>query len=272
MEFQLFFFGKDDCKEVGILIPRIWNFVASNLQQDTALNLSSILCVSCSDVLGLKSISMTSSAKRLILCSVPAIKRPVMSGWDLILFASGSMRSVKIIGDGGHPCLVPFIIGIGLEVIPEVSMVAEGVEYRDRIALCNHPPMPNMSSTVLRYPQWTLSNAFFVSKERSREGAREDPAWEIRLMRHLAPSGAWRPGTKSTWSGWIRCGKICCNLSAKSMAKIFISVLRRDMSLVGYGNHQNHSSQHFGRESTRGGSKIEDGLQMRGAVSLAMHL
>lgn len=72
--------------------------------------------------------SMTSSAKRLILCSVPAMVRPVILGWDLILSANGSIRSANIIGESGQPCLDPFVIFINLEVIPELRTVAEGVE------------------------------------------------------------------------------------------------------------------------------------------------
>lgn len=72
--------------------------------------------------------SMTSSAKRLILCSSPATEIPVMLGWDLMLSANGSIRCVKMIGDRGHPCFVPFVICIGLEVMPELRTMANGVE------------------------------------------------------------------------------------------------------------------------------------------------
>lgn len=42
-------------------------------------------------------------------------------------------------GDRGHPCLVPFVMGNGLENIPSVYTNAEGEEYKAIMAFCNRP-------------------------------------------------------------------------------------------------------------------------------------
>lgn len=43
--------------------------------------------------------------------------------------AKGSMRRVKIIGQRGHPCLVPLVIWMVLDIIPEVRTTIEREEY-----------------------------------------------------------------------------------------------------------------------------------------------
>lgn len=50
----------------------------------------------------LVSTSMTSSAKRLILCEILPI-RPVIRGFERMCSASGSINMLKISGDNGHP-------------------------------------------------------------------------------------------------------------------------------------------------------------------------
>lgn len=85
------------------------------------------------DWMGLVIIKITSSANKLILWSVPLWGITVISGSDLILDAKGSISRAKISGERGHPCCVPLVILKGVERVPPVSTIADGLEYKDRI-------------------------------------------------------------------------------------------------------------------------------------------
>lgn len=94
---------------------------------------------------------------------------PDIRGCALIASASSSITREKISGESGHLCLVPLVMLKGVEVMPEVCTLTEGEEYSSKIALAKVPCKPNFCSTSLRYSQCTLSNAFSVSRERSKE-------------------------------------------------------------------------------------------------------
>lgn len=65
-------------------------------------------------------IIITSSANRLLLCSLDPIQKPNRLALDLMCSAKGSIKRLKMSGDRGHPCLVPFDIWNGLESISDV--------------------------------------------------------------------------------------------------------------------------------------------------------
>lgn len=128
---------------------------------------------------------MTSSAKRLILCSFPSIWNPEI-GLDVLMgSARGSMARSKIIGDRGQPCLLPLVIWNVDEIISATYTLAEGVVYRAMMAEIILSENPNLVKTACRYPQWTLSNAFSASRERSREGVPGLLAKWVILIRRL---------------------------------------------------------------------------------------
>lgn len=65
-------------------------------------------------------ITITSSANRLILCSIDPILKPVIDRFVLICSARGSIMRLKISGESGHPCRVPLVILNGLDSISEL--------------------------------------------------------------------------------------------------------------------------------------------------------
>lgn len=75
-----------------------------------------------------------SSANRLILWVDLAMVKPFISGQVRIYMARGSISRLKIKGDRGQPCLVPFVMLNGLDSAPDVNTRAEVLEYRARIA------------------------------------------------------------------------------------------------------------------------------------------
>lgn len=86
-----------------------------------------------------------------------------MFGSDLIFSASGSIIKAKNSGDRGQLCLIPLMIWNVLENIPIVNTYAEGEEYNANIAFCIGSDSPNFSTTLLRYPQCTLSKVLSAS-------------------------------------------------------------------------------------------------------------
>lgn len=85
---------------------------------------------------GLVTMRITSSAKRLTLCSTPLQGIPEIHGSDLILAAMGSISRANIIGKGAtFGTLVPLEILKGVDRIPPVNILADELEYRDRIAV-----------------------------------------------------------------------------------------------------------------------------------------
>lgn len=54
---------------------------------------------------------------------------PVICGDVLIASTNGSIIKLKMDGDKGQPCLVPFEIRKGWESMLEVNTIAEDVEY-----------------------------------------------------------------------------------------------------------------------------------------------
>lgn len=55
---------------------------------------------------------------------------------------------LKMVGDRGHPCLVPFVIENGLESSPEVNIWDDEVEHSTDIAFRVDPLNQNFSSTI----------------------------------------------------------------------------------------------------------------------------
>ena len=76
------------------------------------------------------------------------------------------MKMVKMDGERGHPCLVPWCsVNLG-EVIPFVAIVAFGEVYSVLIQWMSDSPKPNFLSVVNKKDQFTLSNAFSASSDR----------------------------------------------------------------------------------------------------------
>lgn len=73
-------------------------------------------------------ISMTSSAKRLILWSIPLLVILKMQSSLLIFAANGFISSAKIRRDKEHPSRVPLVISNGLNIVPSVRTRADGLE------------------------------------------------------------------------------------------------------------------------------------------------
>lgn len=93
-------------------------------------------------------IKITSSANRLILCSIPAKEIPEIMLLALIRSASGPIIRLHISGDSGQPCLVPFDIRKGTDRVSPENTRADGLEYRTVIALCICPVKPNLVRTA----------------------------------------------------------------------------------------------------------------------------
>lgn len=72
---------------------------------------------------------MTSSSYKPILCSVSPIVISKTEGAERIVCVSGSISIVKISGESGHPCLVPFVIIKRSDTIPKVQTHTLGEEY-----------------------------------------------------------------------------------------------------------------------------------------------
>lgn len=75
-------------------------------------------CAEAREESGLVNRRITSSANRLILCSFDSIVKPIISFWDLILSARGSISV--------HPSLVPLVILNDLNSIEEQYTWAKG--------------------------------------------------------------------------------------------------------------------------------------------------
>lgn len=79
-----------------------------------------------SEDVGLVNVTIISSANKPILCSYWPIFIPLISGFERIYSANGSIANEKIKGDDGHPCLVQFVKLNLLKIIPDVNNFAKG--------------------------------------------------------------------------------------------------------------------------------------------------
>lgn len=61
--------------------------------------------------------------------------------------AKGSMDILKMSGDNGQLCRVPFDMRNGCDIAPVVETIAKGHECRDKIANNIHPLRPNLIRT-----------------------------------------------------------------------------------------------------------------------------
>lgn len=73
--------------------------------------------------------SSKSSANRTHLWVVGPQSTPLISGWERIAIARGSITIANIRGESGQPCLVPLAILIGSTWYPCRFTVASGEEY-----------------------------------------------------------------------------------------------------------------------------------------------
>lgn len=62
--------------------------------------------------------------------------------------AWGSMTMETIIGESGHPCLIPFLIGKEDDINPEDQTLADGCEYSVVMAASMPNENPNLERTV----------------------------------------------------------------------------------------------------------------------------
>lgn len=74
------------------------------------------------------------SANSVILYSWSLICMLEIKFEEWIFWANGSINIIKMIGDRGHPCLVPFVMANGLEKTPSERTRAVGLEYKARMA------------------------------------------------------------------------------------------------------------------------------------------
>ncbi|KAG9463502.1 hypothetical protein GDO78_021608 [Eleutherodactylus coqui] len=172
---------------------------------------------------------ITSSAYNPILCSCEATLIPWIFWLALTVSANGSMIRANIRGDKGHPCLVPLEIANGEERHPEERTLADGAEYRDKMADLMGPEKPNLPRVASRNPQCMRSNAFSASSAKSRAGVLFLSATMTRFRNRRVPSGACLWGTNPTWSVATRRGRIERSLMLRSFAYILTSVFRREM-------------------------------------------
>lgn len=112
-----------------------------------------------------------------------------MAGDDPMASTRGSIRRLKMDGDNGHPLWVPLGIGNIWGSILEVYTLAEGNEYKARMAENMGSVKPNFSRAFCIYFQWIRSNAFFASRDKDKEGTQpsmldniNDPSCGIRRM------------------------------------------------------------------------------------------
>lgn len=85
---------------------------------------------------------MMSSANRFMLCDLPCMEKPKIFGCVLILSARGSISRLKIEGERGQPCLVPFDMLKVSDSKLDVKTCAQGEEYNARIADSMGPANP----------------------------------------------------------------------------------------------------------------------------------
>lgn len=69
-------------------------------------------------ILGFVRVRRISPANSDILWGVPAISTPVMSRWDRIASANGSMAKINRSGESGQPCRVPLQMEKGTDSKP----------------------------------------------------------------------------------------------------------------------------------------------------------
>ena len=72
----------------------------------------------------------------------------------LIAVARTSNTMLNMIGDRGHPCLVPHLSGKSLSFCPFSMMLAVGLSYMAFIVLRNAPSIPTLLSVF--YHKWVL--------------------------------------------------------------------------------------------------------------------
>lgn len=113
------------------------------LWYETLLNHVQFFLTSVRDDEGLYSIKIKSSANKLILCLCGSMLIPVILLLDLICSAKGSITKLKIKGEKGHHCLVPFVIWNGVERWLDVYTRAESLVYRASMALEIRPSNSN---------------------------------------------------------------------------------------------------------------------------------
>lgn len=123
----------------------------------------------------------------------------------------------------------------GVDSISATYTRAEGEEYSAILADNIESLNPNLRSTSFIYPQCTLSNAFSVSNDRSREGIPPALAVCIMFRSLLVASEVCLPWTKPVWSALIKREKSLEILFANNLAYSFRSVLRREMGLKFWG-------------------------------------
>lgn len=99
---------------------------------------------------------------------------PLLSGWAQIVLRKGPRASIKMRGESGEPCQVPFHIvhkvSIKCQREPLTLTQAEVVEYSEANHRLIPDPSPICSYVVCRKIQSTLSNAFSASAEKSTKG------------------------------------------------------------------------------------------------------
>lgn len=101
------------------------------------------------------------------------IEIPCMSGFNLIVDRKGSREKANNRGDKGHPCLVPFVIGKGLDKTPFAFTCAVGVEYILAIRLSITPPQAYMSK--YRNHKWPADSVERLFGVRIEENKRNFP-------------------------------------------------------------------------------------------------
>lgn len=100
------------------------------------------------DVSGLVRNRITSSANRLMVSMLEPNWKPGIKGCVLIASARGSIIRLKMVGERGHPCLVPFEMLKGVDRKPAEYTCADGHEYRARIAFSMEYLKPNLDKAI----------------------------------------------------------------------------------------------------------------------------